>query len=74
MTSSNEGTMDISPSDEVVEVDELKEAFDLLEENTQPNAKEYEAILASPRMDDVAVKIKEQCIYKSVYSILNTSN
>ena len=54
-------------------VDELKELFDLLEERealedahgySQPHPEDYQALLANPRLDDTAVKIKELCIYR----------
>jgi hypothetical protein len=64
MANRNGDAMEVVPGEEPVEVDELKEAFDSLEESIAPDAKGYDKILASPRMDDVAIKIKEQCIYK----------
>ena len=47
-----------------VEIDELKVAFELLEEKTSDSPADYQELLLNPRMDDAAVKIKVQCIYK----------
>lgn len=46
------------------EIDEYKTAFELLEENVSDNANDFKLMLLNARMDEVAVKIKEQCIYK----------
>ena len=47
--------------------DELKIAFDTLEENNSSDPNDYKILLLNERMDDAAVKIKEQCIYKYGY-------
>ena len=54
----------IVSEDAEIDIDELRSAFDLLEENISDSPKDYQELLLNPRMDDVAVKIKEQCIYK----------
>ena len=57
--------MEVVVSDEPeVEIDELKVALELLEEKISDSPADYQQLLLNPRMDDAAVKIKEQCIYK----------
>lgn len=64
MSSENKEMEVVSTEDLEVEIDELKVAFELLEEKTSDSPKDYQDLLLNPRMDDAAVKIKEQCIYK----------
>ena len=66
MTSENkEADMEVVASEEPeIEIDELSSAFELLEEKVSQTPKDYQDLLLNPRMDDAAVKIKEQCIYK----------
>jgi hypothetical protein len=64
MSSENKEMDVVSTEDLEVEIDELKVAFELLEEKTSDSPKDYQDLLLNPRMDDAAVKIKEQCIYK----------
>lgn len=64
MSSENKEMEVVSTEDLEVEIDELKVAFELLEEKTSDSSKDYQDLLLNPRMDDAAVKIKEQCIYK----------
>ena len=66
MSSENkEADMEVVASEEPeIEIDELSSAFDLLEEKVSQTPKDYQDLLLNPRMDDAAVKIKEQCIYK----------
>jgi hypothetical protein len=60
--------MDIVTGDVVEEQpDELKIAFDTLEEKNSNDPNDYKILLLNERMDDAAVKIKEQCIYKYGY-------
>ena len=63
--SKESGAMEVvGGEDVVIEIDEYKEAYDLLEENSSVNATDYQVLLDNPRMDDTAVKIKEKCLYK----------
>ena len=66
MSSENkEADMEVVASEEPeIEIDELSSAFELLEEKVSQTPKDYQDLLLNPRMDDAAVKIKEQCIYK----------
>jgi hypothetical protein len=64
MSSENKEMDVVSTEDLEVEIDELKVSFELLEEKTSDSPKDYQDLLLNPRMDDAAVKIKEQCIYK----------
>lgn len=64
MSSENKEMEVVSTEDLEVEIDDLKVAFELLEEKTSDSPKDYQDLLLNPRMDDAAVKIKEQCIYK----------
>lgn len=67
MSSENkeDAAMEVVVSDEPeVEIDELKVALELLEEKISDSPADYQQLLLNPRMDDAAVKIKEQCIYK----------
>jgi hypothetical protein len=63
---SEESAMEVVVEEVAVaeEVDEFKAAFDLLEENISDSPKDFQDMLLNPRMDEAAVKIKEQCIYK----------
>ena len=54
----------VVPDEPEAEIDELKIAFELLEEKISHSPSDYQELLLNPRMDDAAVKIKEQCIYK----------
>lgn len=54
----------VAPEEAEIEIDELRSAFELLEEKISHTPKDYQDLLLNPRMDDAAVKIKEQCIYK----------
>lgn len=54
----------VVPEETEIEIDELRSAFELLEEKISDSPKDYQDLLLNPRMDDIAVKIKEQCIYK----------
>ena len=66
--------MEIEPANAIVEnvdevdpvLDELQITFDALEEaeGITNLALEYEKILKNERVDEVALKIKEACIYK----------
>ena len=56
--------MEVVSEEAEVQIDELRSAFELLEEKISDVPSDYQELLLSPRMDDVAVKIKEQCIYK----------
>lgn len=60
---SEESTMEIVEPD-VEEVDELQQAFDLLENSSSSDAAAFQAILQSERSDELALKIKEKCVYK----------
>jgi hypothetical protein len=64
MSSENKEMDVVSTEDLEVEIDELKVAFEQLEEKTSDSPKDYQDLLLNPRMDDAAIKIKEQCIYK----------
>ena len=46
------------------EHDEMQVAFDDLDKETTGLESTLMALLQNPRADEVAVKIKEQCIYK----------
>lgn len=63
-TENKESEMEVVVAEEVEVIDELKATFELLEEKISDSPKDYQDLLLNPRMDDVAVKIKEQCIYK----------
>lgn len=66
-TENKDNEMEVVPSEEPeVEIDEFKVSYELLEEKMSDNPKDYQEMLLNPRMDDAAVKIKEQCIYKYV--------
>ena len=54
----------VAVEEQEAEIDELRVAFELLEEKTSDSPADYQGLLLNPRMDDAAVKIKEQCIYK----------
>jgi len=56
----------VETSVEEIEVDEYKTSFEALESSTDLETKitDYQALLLNPRIDDKAVKIKEQCIYR----------
>ena len=57
--------MDVVPPEEaVIEIDEYKEAFEELEEKGSTSAADWQLLLQNPRMDDVAIKVKEKCLYK----------
>ena len=59
------------------EEDTLKKSFDNVEEIESENSPDavtkYKEILNDPRTDEIATKIKEQCIYKYViyYEMIN---
>lgn len=47
--------------------DELREQFERLEvspKTIQQKLSDFEALLQNPRVDDEAIKVKEQCIYR----------
>lgn len=51
--------------DESVEIlDEYEMAFNDLEEAVSPSIGDIQTFLQNPRTDEVAIKIKEKCIYK----------
>jgi hypothetical protein len=56
----------IEDDDEVVDIDEYQLKFESLEEQELNTSRisEFIDLLANPRVDDKAVKIKEQCIYR----------
>jgi hypothetical protein len=45
-------------------IDDLKVSFEDLEDSESNDANYYKLLLLNPRLDDAAVKIKEQSIYK----------
>jgi hypothetical protein len=47
------------------EQDELQLEYDQLEENLS-NLQKFCLLLKNPRLDDAAIKIKEQCIFRSI--------
>jgi hypothetical protein len=62
-----ENQMDIVVEEEAVEeVDDFKLAFENLEisESLESKIFDYQELLKNPRIDESAVKIKEQCIYR----------
>ena len=66
-TENKDSEMEVVPSEEPeVEIDVFKVSYELLEEKMSNIPKDYQEMLLNPRMDDAAVKIKEQCIYKYV--------
>jgi 26S proteasome regulatory subunit N6 len=79
------GAMDVEVED-IEALDEYEMAFEELENAATKSDAEYQKLLANERVDDVAVKIKEQCIYRlakiytekkqfnDVVNILKTSN
>ena len=44
--------------------DEYNTAYELLEESNSNSISDYQALLSNSRIDDKAIKIKEQCIYR----------
>jgi hypothetical protein len=50
--------------DDEAAVDEYKEIFESLESSVSTNTDAYKELLANTRDDEVAVKIKEKCIYR----------
>ena len=57
----------VGEEEEEEEIDELQERFEGLEASTVPvttQVEGYEALIANARVDDKALKIKEQCIYR----------
>lgn len=52
--------------DEEAVLDEYVIAFEELEESPSATAGAYQIFLQNPRIDETALKIKEQCIYKLV--------
>jgi 26S proteasome regulatory subunit N6 len=59
---SEEDQMEISPKEDDTEIDELKTLYETAEREN--NFALFNAILDNPRSDDVAIKVKEQSIYK----------
>lgn len=68
MASSDDTAMEVQPeaSTENVElvVDEYAAAFEQLEEDESKSIVAFKALLQNERVDDKAIKIKEQCIYR----------
>jgi hypothetical protein len=69
------GAMELQQEDAVVAMEEMEEeivdeyvsAFDALEVSSDATATKtagYQALLANARVDEKALKIKEQCIYR----------
>lgn len=56
-------TMEVVAED-MEAIDEMQVAFNELEINESSNEKDWEGLLQNDRFDDVANKIKEQCIYR----------
>jgi hypothetical protein len=53
-------------------IDELQKDFDDLDGSERPHGQklqDYIMLLQNPRFDDVAVKVKEQCIYRFVETL-----
>jgi hypothetical protein len=48
-----------------IEQDELQLEYDQLEENLS-NLQKFCLLLKNPRLDDAAIKIKEQCIFRYI--------
>jgi hypothetical protein len=64
-TESGEGGMYVVV-EEMEAMDEMQIAFNELETANSQNEKDWEALLQNDRFDEVANKIKEQCIYRCV--------
>jgi hypothetical protein len=46
------------------EIDEYQLEFDKLNESTDDMTEKYQMLLLNSRVDDIAIKVKENCIYK----------
>ena len=64
--SSNGGAMELEDGVEAIVLDEYKIAFDELASKplSSQTIQSYQDLLLNTRLDDAAIKIKEECIYK----------
>lgn len=46
------------------EIDEFQLEYDALNESTNDMTEKYQMLLLNSRVDDIAIKVKENCIYK----------
>jgi len=64
--SNNNSIMELEEGVDAIVLDEYKIAFDSLSSQSLSSqvVQSYQELLLNPRLDDVAIKIKEECIYK----------